>query len=40
VGIQIVIPASDNPEKDNFHNPILNIDKRVVFGILHSTILI
>jgi hypothetical protein len=27
-----------NPQKDNFHNLILGIDKIVTFGILDSTI--
>jgi hypothetical protein len=32
--------SSDNPQKDNFHNPIFGIDKIVTFGIFDSTILI
>ena len=31
--------SSDNPQKDNFHNPILNIDKMVISGIVNSKIL-
>jgi len=29
-----------NPQKDNFHNPIFGIDKRTIFDIFNSTMLI
>jgi len=31
--------SNNNPQKDNFHNPILDIDKMVTFGIVSSTFL-
>ena len=31
--------SSDNPQKDNFHNLILGIDKMLTFGMIDSTIL-
>ena len=33
-GVECIAP------KDNFHNPIFDIDKRAVFSILNSTLLI
>jgi hypothetical protein len=32
--------TSDNPQKDNFRNLILGIDKMVIFGTVNSIILI
>jgi hypothetical protein len=32
--------TSDNPQKDNFNNPIFDIDKMAIFSIFDSTILI
>jgi hypothetical protein len=32
--------SSDNPQKDNFHNLVFDIDKTVAFDILDPTILI
>jgi len=41
VRIRVVMPDFiDNPQKDNFHNPIFALDKEVIFSILDSTILL
>ena len=31
--------SNDNPQKDNFHNPIFAIDNKVTFGTVNSTVL-